>query len=111
MSFKVRENAARNLVAMRGAALCHRYMDAVPHQKDVRRPAGWLKTYIEGDLSGPYPPKHGFATTSVSADASPHGWRALVLRVGRPAKRPQRGLRVALRRGRYRRRATSPHRR
>jgi len=69
MSFKVRENVARNLVAMRGAALCHRYMDAVPHQKDVRRPAGWLKTYIEGDLNGPYPPKHGFATTSVSADA------------------------------------------
>jgi hypothetical protein len=69
MSFKVRENVARNLVAMRGAALCHRYMDAVPHQKDVRRPAGWLKTYIEGDLNGPYPPKRGFATTSVSADA------------------------------------------
>ena len=69
MSFKVRENVARNLVAMRGAALCHRYMDAVPHQKDIRRPAGWLKTYIEGDLNGPYPPKHGFATTSVSAGA------------------------------------------
>ncbi|HEX2109787.1 MAG TPA: replication initiator protein A [Rubrobacteraceae bacterium] len=85
MSFKVRENVARNLVAMRGAALCHRYMDAVPHQKDVRRPAGWLKTYIEGDHNGSYPPKHGFAPASADASARP----AVLPKAARPSVAPK----------------------
>src|SRR5918997_123694 len=85
MSFKVRENVARNLVAMRGAALCRRYMDAVPHQKDVRRPAGWLKTYIEGDHKGSYPPKHGFAPASADASARP----AVLPKAARPSVAPK----------------------
>ena len=63
MSFKVREAAARKLVALRGARVCERYVDALPHQAKVRNKAGWLKTYIEGDLNGPFPPKDGFTAT------------------------------------------------
>jgi len=61
MSFRVRENVARRLVALRGADLCQRYAGAVPRQKKMRNKAGWLKTYIEGDANGPFPPKDGFA--------------------------------------------------
>lgn len=63
ISLRVREKEARRLVAFRGAALCQRYADALLYQ-NVRSPAGWLKTYIEGDHNGPFPPKHGFAPTA-----------------------------------------------
>lgn len=61
ISFGVREKAAQYLVALRGPELCERYAGALPYQRDVRRKAGWLKTYIEGDRNGPYAPKDGFA--------------------------------------------------
>lgn len=64
ISFRVRENAARHLVALRGANLCHRYMDALPYQKNVANKAGWLNTYIAGNANGPYPPKYGCAPSS-----------------------------------------------
>ena len=67
MSFKVRETVARKLVSLRGARLCQRYMDALPHQEKVRNGAGWLKTYVEGDANGPFPPKDGFARNAVQS--------------------------------------------
>jgi hypothetical protein len=85
MSFRMRENVARTLVATRGAALCHRYMDALPLQKDVRRPAGWLKTYIEGDHNGPYAPKQGFAPTPEGVAAPP----AVLPKAARPSSAPK----------------------
>ncbi len=69
ISFRMREKEARRLVAFRGAPVCQRYMDALPYQKNVSRPAGWLKTYIEGAQNGPFPPKHGFAPATVDAPA------------------------------------------
>lgn len=61
ISFRVRESTARHLVARRGAGLCQRYMDALPYQKIVQNKAGWLNTYIAGNVNGPFPPKYGFA--------------------------------------------------
>lgn len=64
ISFRVRESAARHLVSLRGANLCHRYMDALAHQKNVGNKAGWLNTYLLGNTNGPYPPKYGFSPQS-----------------------------------------------
>lgn len=61
ISLGVRENSARHLVALRGAEVCQRYMDALPYQKKLSNRAGWLNTYITGNENGPYPPKQGFA--------------------------------------------------
>jgi hypothetical protein len=76
ISFRMRESTARSLVALRGADLCQRYMDALPYQKDVRRKAGWLKTYIEGNENGPFPPKDGWAPPAqppiIELDAAPN---------------------------------------
>ena len=101
MSFKVRETVARNLVALRGAGICERYMDCLPHQAKVRNKAGWLKTFIEGDANGPFPPKEGFApkVSSATVVGSPAGTttptvnHSPYLVVGHPPEEvsPQRG--------------------
>ncbi len=70
MSFKVREKTARLLVSLRGANLCQRYMDALPYQKNVRNRAGWLKSYIEGNENGPFPPRDGVAPSPGASEKS-----------------------------------------
>lgn len=64
ISFGVRESTSRYLVALRGADVCQRYMDALPYQKKISNGAGWLNTYIMGNENGPYPPKQGFAPSN-----------------------------------------------
>lgn len=64
ISFGVRESTSRYLVALRGAEVCQRYMDALPYQKKISNRAGWLNTYIMGNENGSYPPKQGFAPSN-----------------------------------------------
>ena len=40
-------DVARDLVARYGPKHCLKYADALPHQKNLRRPAGWLRRAIE----------------------------------------------------------------
>jgi hypothetical protein len=40
-------DVARDLVAAHGPAHCTRYANALPHQKNLRNPAGWLRRAIE----------------------------------------------------------------
>jgi plasmid replication initiation protein len=40
-------DVARDLVARYGSKHCLKYADALPHQKNLRRPAGWLRRAIE----------------------------------------------------------------
>jgi plasmid replication initiation protein len=40
-------DVARDLVARYGHKHCLKYADALPHQKNLRRPAGWLRRAIE----------------------------------------------------------------
>jgi len=43
----LRGDVARDLVAKHGPAHCMRYANALPHQKNLRNPAGWLRRAIE----------------------------------------------------------------
>jgi hypothetical protein len=43
----LRGDVARNLVAAHGPAHCTRYANALPYQKNLRNPAGWLRRAIE----------------------------------------------------------------
>jgi hypothetical protein len=43
----LRGDVARALVAKHGPAHCTHYANALPHQKNVRNPAGWLRRAIE----------------------------------------------------------------
>jgi hypothetical protein len=43
----LRGDVARDLVAKHGPGHCTRYANALPHQKNVRNPAGWLRRAIE----------------------------------------------------------------
>lgn len=43
----LRGDVARDLVAKHGPAHCTRYANAIPHQKNLRNPAGWLRRAIE----------------------------------------------------------------
>jgi hypothetical protein len=45
----VRGDVARDLVAKHGPAHCTRYANALPAQKNLRNPAGWLRKAIEDD--------------------------------------------------------------
>lgn len=71
MSFRVREKTARDLVERRGPDLCQRYMDALSHQKNVRNRAGWLKSYIEGNDNGPFPPNEGLTPSPPPGHTNP----------------------------------------
>ncbi len=43
----LRGDVARDLVAKHGPEHCTRYANALPHQKNLRNPAGWLRKAIE----------------------------------------------------------------
>ncbi|MDP9437614.1 MAG: replication initiator protein A [Actinomycetota bacterium] len=55
----LRGDVARDLVAKHGPAHCTLYANALPHQKNLRNPAGWLRKAIEEGYeveSAPKPP-------------------------------------------------------
>jgi hypothetical protein len=43
----LRGDVARDLVAKHGSAHCTRHANALPHQRNLRNPAGWLRRAIE----------------------------------------------------------------
>jgi plasmid replication initiation protein len=47
---------AEELVATHGAARVMHYVEALPHQKNIRNPAGWLKKAIENNYELDMPP-------------------------------------------------------
>ena len=47
MRHGVAAQKAEKLVSEHGSAHCRRYLDALPHQTGVQKPAGWLVKYIE----------------------------------------------------------------
>jgi plasmid replication initiation protein len=49
-------DVARDLVARYGPEHCLKYADALPHQKNLRRPAGWLRRAIEESYELPEVP-------------------------------------------------------
>ena len=53
----LRGDVARDLVAEHGPAYCTRYANALPHQKNLRNPAGWLRRAIEQGFELPKPPQ------------------------------------------------------
>lgn len=54
---ELRGDVARNLVAKHGPAHCTRYANALPYQKNLRNPAGWLRRAIEEGFELPHPPR------------------------------------------------------
>lgn len=55
----VRGNTARDLVAEHGSAHCNFYLDALPHQRNIDNPGGWLRWAIQTGpelQSTPHPP-------------------------------------------------------
>ena len=55
-SHGLRGDVARDLVAKHGPAHCTRYAKALPHQKNLRNPAGWLRKAIEEGFELPDTP-------------------------------------------------------
>ena len=53
----LRGDVARDLVAQHGPARCTRYANALPHQKGLRNPAGWLRKAIEQEYELPETPR------------------------------------------------------
>jgi hypothetical protein len=53
----LRGDVARDLVAEHGPAYCTRYANALPHQKNLRNPAGWLRRAIERGFELSEPPQ------------------------------------------------------
>jgi hypothetical protein len=51
ISNEVRAGAARELVAKKGTVLCNYYLRALPYQKWVRSPGGFLYKYISNEMS------------------------------------------------------------
>lgn len=43
----VRGNTARDLVAEHGSSRCNFYLDALPHQRNLENPGGWLRWAIQ----------------------------------------------------------------
>ncbi len=56
----LRGDVARDLVAEHGPGQCTRYANALPHQKNVRNPAGWLRRAIEDGYRLDPPPSPAF---------------------------------------------------
>jgi Replication initiator protein A/DnaA N-terminal domain len=63
----MRGDVARDLVARYGAERCTFYANALPHQKNLRSPAGWLRRAIEEGYELDVPPT---ARSETSKDAS-----------------------------------------
>jgi hypothetical protein len=57
----LRGDVARDLVAKHGPGHCTRYANALPRQKNLRNPAGWLRKAIEAgfELPDTPPQRHG----------------------------------------------------
>jgi hypothetical protein len=53
----LRGDVARDLVAEHGPAYCTRYANALPNQKNLRNPAGWLRRAIEQGFELSEPPQ------------------------------------------------------
>jgi hypothetical protein len=53
----LRGDVARDLVAEHGPAYCTRYANALPNQKNLRNPAGWLRRAIEQGFKLSEPPQ------------------------------------------------------
>jgi hypothetical protein len=51
----LRGDVARDLVAKHGPAHCTRYANALPYQRNLRNPAGWLRRAIEKGFELPEP--------------------------------------------------------
>ena len=54
----LRGDVARDLVAKHGPAHCTRYANALPRQKNLRNPAGWLRRAIEESFELSEPPQY-----------------------------------------------------
>jgi len=52
----LRGDVARDLVAKHGPERCTRYANALPHQNELRNPAGWLRRAIEEGYEIDQPP-------------------------------------------------------
>jgi hypothetical protein len=60
----LRGDVARDLVAKFGPEHCTRYANALPYQKDLRNPAGWLRRAIEEGYELPDPSQPELPTSS-----------------------------------------------
>ena len=58
---------ARDLVACYGSRHCLKYADAVPHQKNLHSPAGWLRRAIEESYELDPPPAVSSAASSTAS--------------------------------------------
>lgn len=67
----VRGNNARDLVAEHGSAQCNFYLDALPHQRNIDNPGGWLRWAIQTspELYSP-PPQPPTLFSNDSAEGS-----------------------------------------
>lgn len=61
-------NVARTLIHEQGAEACRFYVEALPYQKNVRKPGAWLKKYIGERLPLPIEPSQ---RRLYEADAAP----------------------------------------
>lgn len=70
-SHGLRGDVARDLVAKHGPAHCTRYANALPHQKNLRNPAGWLRKAIEEgfELPDTPPQQHGVLSSQEHDEA------------------------------------------
>jgi hypothetical protein len=71
----LRGDVARDLVAKFGPEHCTRYANALPYQKDLRNPAGWLRRAIEKgyELPGPSQPELPTNSDAPTAWSGPTG--------------------------------------
>jgi hypothetical protein len=69
-SFGLRGDVARDPVAKHGPDHCTRYANALPHQKNLRNPAGWLRRAIEErfELPNPSPQQRHSARPVLSSE-------------------------------------------
>jgi hypothetical protein len=62
----LRGDVARDLVAKHGPAHCTRYANALPLQKNLRNPAGWLRRAIEEGFELSEPAQHRKTPTALA---------------------------------------------
>ncbi len=65
----LRGDVARDLVAKFGPEYCTRYANALPYQKNLRNPAGWLRRAIEEGYELPNPSQPEMPTSSEAPPA------------------------------------------
>ncbi len=78
----LRGDVARDLVAKHGPAHCTRYANSLPHQRNLRNPAGWLRRAIEEGYEVEIPlPEQPSLRDSVEPPPKSHSEDAQVARV------------------------------